>query len=159
MKKFFLFFLLISSALFAQGWKDTVRTMIPDYYYDAKDVLDIAKDINGIHVLKYYWGALGTANLEYYRINNTGGIERYDFIFSAFRWDGEPDPFFGAKIKCLNVDGEKRVYILYRDNNYIRLKYITNNTSSWITAGEFYIGNADLYNMEMAHNPYTNDLH
>jgi hypothetical protein len=112
MKKLFLLILILVSKLLAQGWNNTVPIGIPDYLKT-----DIFTNSAGIHILVQ----LNTSsNIVYYNVNSAGDIDKTVTLENSGSFP--------------NIVGTNdKIYAIYKTGNNIRVRYSTDNGSSWLT--------------------------
>jgi hypothetical protein len=113
MKKLFLLIIILTLNLFGQGWNDIVTTTIIE---PVKT--DIFTNSSGIHLL------IQTTlnNIVYYNLNSAGEVNADKTV--TFESSG----FFP------NIIGSNdKIYAIYKTGNNIRVRYSTNNGSSWLT--------------------------
>ncbi len=119
MKKFFLLILILASNLFGQEWNDIVTTSI-----EEPDRTDIFTNSSGIHILIKN---PSSTNIVYYNLNSAGEID--EDKTETLETSGYFPNIIGSNDK---------IYAIYKtiDNNnddVIRVKYSTDNGSSWLT--------------------------
>ena len=118
MKKLFLLILILASNLFGQGWNQIVTTTIID---PVKT--DIFTNSSGIHILIQTYGN----DIVYYKLNSAGDVEKTVPLETSGSFPSFP-----------NIIGSNdKIYAVYKtvnNNNIdvIRVKYSTDNGSSWI---------------------------
>jgi len=113
MKKLFLLIIILASNLFAQGWNPIVTTTI-----NEPNMTDIFTNSSGIHILIRN---PSSTNIVYYNLNSAGEIDEDKTI--TFETSGEYPNIIGTNDK---------IYAIYKAGNNIRVKYSTNNGSSWL---------------------------
>lgn len=118
MKKFFLLILILASNLFGQEWNDIVTTSI-----EEPDRTDIFTNSSGIHILIKN---PSSTNIVYYNLNSAGEID--EDKTETLETSGYFPNIIGSNDK---------IYAIYKtiDNNnddVIRVKYSTDNGSSWL---------------------------
>ncbi|MBK7379160.1 MAG: hypothetical protein IPJ03_09155 [Ignavibacteriales bacterium] len=113
MKKFFLLILILASNLFGQGWNTIVTTDIEEPVQT-----DIYTNSSGIHILIRNFDN----NIVYYNLNSAGSVEKTSTLETS-----ESGSFPNI------VGSNDKIYAIYKTGNNIRVKYSTDNGSSWLT--------------------------
>lgn len=114
MKKLFLFIIIFTLNLFAQGWNDIKTiTSIPE-----PEKYDIFANSSGIHTLT----RTGSGVITYYKLNSGGDVQT---IY-------ELEPNNGGDFPNI-VGSNDKIYAVYKAGNNIRVRYSTDNGSSWLT--------------------------
>lgn len=111
MNKLFLLILILASNLFAQGWNDIVTTTINEPQKN-----NMFANSSGIHILL---GTYPGNNIVYHRLNSTGTVDKTETLED----NGEFPNIVGTNDK---------IYAIYKTGNNIRVKYSTDNGSTWI---------------------------
>jgi len=112
MKKLFLLILILASNLFGQGWNNIVTTSIIEPVET-----DIFTNSSGIHILIR---TSSEGNIVYYNLNSEGDVVKTVTL--------ETIGYFP------NIVGSNdKIYAIYKTGNNIRVKYSTDNGSSWLT--------------------------
>jgi hypothetical protein len=113
MKKLFLLILILASNLFAQGWNNIVTTDIPEPHKT-----DIFTNSSAIHILIQN----NDGEIVYYNLNSAGDI------------DEDKTETLETSGSFPNIVGSNdKIYAIYKTGNNIRVKYSTDNGSSWLT--------------------------
>ena len=113
MKKQFLLILILASNLFGQGWNNIVTTSI-----EEPERTDIFTNSSGIHIL--IRNSINNNNIVYYNLNSAGDVIKTVPL--------ETIGYFP------NIVGTNdKIYAVYKTGNNIRVKYSTDNGSSWLT--------------------------
>jgi hypothetical protein len=157
MKKFIVFFVIMTASLFSQGWNNVVQTAIP---FDNLVGLDLFTNKDGNHILVTNLHVSGgipgvrTNTLKYYLLNSSGSIIR-SYTLENFQGD------IGG-IQFASIEGtDDRIYIVYKlgINNLIKTRKSTNAGQSWSNIADINIGNNTCNNIDITFGKDDNALH
>lgn len=143
MKKLIILFVIMTAALFSQGWNDVVPTTIP---FSLESQVDLATNRDGNHILVTYRN-YPTYYLRYYLLNSSGTVVR------SYTIENQAVEF--ASIDCAN----DRIYVVYKLGNQIKTRKSTNAGQSWSNILDINIGNNTCNHIDITFGKDDNALH
>lgn len=151
-KLFFLFNLIFTISLFAQGWNNTVTTSISESNFID---MDLCTNINGNNLAVLNWNGEFSQiyYVKYYLVNSSGSVIRSSTIETL-------GPNQGS-IEYVNIAGDnEKVYVVYKIGNLIRAKKSIDAGVNWSTYDlSTPAGSGAFYGVDIVFDNLTNKLH
>jgi len=151
-KLFFLFNLIFTISVFAQGWNNTVTTSISESNFID---MDLCTNVNGNNLAILNWNGEFSQiyYVKYYLVNSSGSVIRSSTIETL-------GPNQGS-IEYVNIAGDNnKVYVVYKIGNLIRAKKSIDAGVNWSTYDlSTPAGSGAFYGVDIVFDNITNKLH